>query len=48
MNLVTVMFRKDYVQAVGGYQEWFCEEDYYLWIRLAKAGYTFKISRITW
>ena len=42
MNLVTVMFRKDYVQAVGGYQEWFCEEDYYLWIRLAKAGYTFK------
>ena len=40
MNLVTVMFRKDYVQAVGGYQEWFCEEDYYLWIRLAKAGYS--------
>lgn len=41
MNLVTVMFRKDYVQAVGGYQEWYCEEDYYLWLRLAKAGYSF-------
>jgi len=41
MNLVTVMFRKDYLQAVGGFQEWYCEEDYYLWIRLAKAGYSF-------
>jgi len=41
MNLVTVMLRKDYVQAAGGYQEWFCEEDYYLWIRMALAGYKF-------
>lgn len=41
MNLVTAMFRKDYVQTVGGYREWFCEEDYYLWIRLAKADYSF-------
>ncbi|MBP3670733.1 MAG: glycosyltransferase [Bacteroidaceae bacterium] len=41
MNLVTVMFRKDHVQNVGGYIDWYCEEDYYLWIRLALAGYKF-------
>ena len=41
MNLVTVMLKKDDVMAVGGYQDWYCEEDYYLWIRLALAGYTF-------
>lgn len=41
MNLVTVMFRKTDVLAVGGYQDWYCEEDYYLWIRLALAGYKF-------
>lgn len=35
MNLVTVMFRKSDVTAVGGYLDWHCEEDYYLWIRLA-------------
>ncbi len=37
MNQVTVMFRKDAVDAVGGYIDWYCEEDYYLWIRLALA-----------
>ena len=41
MNLVTVMLRKSDIQAVGGYQDWYCEEDYYLWIRLALAGYKF-------
>ncbi len=41
MNLVTVMFRKEHVQKVGGYIDWYCEEDYYLWIRLALAGYKF-------
>lgn len=41
MNLVTVMFRKDLAQTVGGFQEWYCEEDYYLWVRLAEAGYSF-------
>ena len=41
MNLVTVMFRKSDIQAVGGYKNWYCEEDYYLWIRLALAGYKF-------
>ena len=41
MNLVTVMLKKDDVMAVGGYQDWYCEEDYYLWLRLAQAGYKF-------
>ena len=35
MNLVTVMFRKSEIMAVGGYLDWHCNEDYYLWIRLA-------------
>lgn len=26
---------------VGGYQEWYCNEDYYLWIRMAQAGCKF-------
>lgn len=41
MNLVTVMLKKDDVMKVGGYQDWYCEEDYYLWIRLTLAGYKF-------
>ena len=41
MNLVTVMYRKSKVQAVGGFIDWYCEEDYYLWVRLAERGYQF-------
>lgn len=41
INLVTVMYRKSDVQAVGGFIDWYCEEDYYLWIRLALARYKF-------
>lgn len=41
MNLVTVMLKKSNVLKVGGYQDWYCEEDYYLWIRLALCGYKF-------
>lgn len=41
MNQVTVMFRKADVESVGGYIDWFCEEDYYLWLRLALAGKQF-------
>lgn len=41
MNQQTVMFRKKDVESVGGYIDWYCEEDYYLWIRLAQAGYKF-------
>lgn len=41
MNQMTVMFKKSDVMAVGGYQDWYCDEDYYLWIRLALAGFKF-------
>ena len=41
MNHVTVMFRKDAVLKVGNYQDWFWNEDYYLWFRMMKAGCKF-------
>lgn len=34
MNHVTVMYKKSSIQSVGGYQDWFWNEDYYLWIRM--------------
>ena len=40
-NQMTVMFRKSEVMSVGGYMDWFCNEDYYLWIRMAEAKLTF-------
>lgn len=40
-NHMTVMFRKSSVLAVGNYQDWFWNEDYYLWIRLALNGFLF-------
>lgn len=41
MNQVTVMFKKDAVEMAGGYIDWYCEEDYYLWSRMALAGCKF-------
>lgn len=41
MNLQTVMYRKSKVMEVGGFIDWFCEEDYYLWIRLTEGGHKF-------
>lgn len=41
MNQVTVMFRKKDADAVGGYIDWFCEEDYYLWLRMMLGGAVF-------
>ena len=38
-NQVTVMFKKSQVQKVGGYIDWYCDEDYYLWLRLAQNNY---------
>ena len=35
MNQVTVMFGKKDVAEVGGYVDWYCDEDYYLWVRMA-------------
>ena len=40
-NFVTVMFKRESVMKVGGFMEWFCEEDYYLWIRMALANCRF-------
>lgn len=34
-NHMTVMFKKDEILKCGNYQDWFWNEDYYLWIRLA-------------
>lgn len=37
-NHVTVMFKKEAVLKVGGYQHWPFNEDYYLWIRMMEHG----------
>lgn len=34
LNHVTVMFRKETVLKAGNYQDWFWNEDYYLWVRM--------------
>ena len=41
MNQMTEMFKKKDVMSVGGYQHWYCNEDYFLWIRMALSGYKF-------
>lgn len=41
LNHVTVMFRKEAVMKVGNYQDWFWNEDYYLWVRMMIAGCQF-------
>ena len=41
MNQMTVMFRKEAVLEAGGYLDWYCDEDYYLWIRMALKGKMF-------
>lgn len=41
MNQMTVMFKKSSVEQVGGYLDWYCDEDYYLWIRMAIANMKF-------
>lgn len=46
-NHMTVMFRKSDVLKAGNYQDWFWNEDYYLWIRLSLAGFKFANLRDT-
>lgn len=41
LNQMTVMFRKKAVEAAGGYVDWYCDEDYYLWLRLMLGGAVF-------
>ena len=40
-NHMTVMFKKTDIIKAGNYQDWFWNEDYYLWIRLALEGFVF-------
>lgn len=40
-NQVTVMFKKSDVERAGGYVDWYCEEDYYLWLRMYEANMKF-------
>ncbi|MCM1224284.1 MAG: glycosyltransferase [Lachnospiraceae bacterium] len=40
-NHMTVMFKKSDVMKAGSYKDWFWNEDYYLWIRLALRNYKF-------
>ena len=42
MNQVSVMLKKEDVEASGGYLDWYCEEDYYLWLRMVRQGYKFE------
>lgn len=40
-NHMTVMFKKSEVLKAGNYQDWFWNEDYYLWIRMMMSGCRF-------
>jgi glycosyltransferase involved in cell wall biosynthesis len=40
-NQMTVMFRRSEILQVGNYLDWYCNEDYYLWLRMAEAGLKF-------
>lgn len=41
LNHVSVAFQRSKVLAIGNYIDWHFNEDYYLWIRMAEAGYNF-------
>lgn len=45
LNQVAVMLRKEDAEKVGGYLDWYCDEDYYLWLRMALAGMRFAASK---
>lgn len=47
MNQVSVMFKKEDVQKSGGYKDWYCNEDYYLWIRMMLRGSVFENTQET-
>ena len=40
-NQMTVMFRKSAYDKAGGYIDWYCDEDYYLWLRMMQTGAVF-------
>lgn len=41
MNHVTVMAKLADIRRAGGYQDWYCNEDYWLWIRMYLADMEF-------
>lgn len=41
MNHMTVMYKKSAVMKAGNYKNWFCNEDYYLWLRMMLFGAVF-------
>lgn len=41
MNQVSVMLKRSSAARAGGYIDWYCEEDYYLWLRMAEQGAKF-------
>lgn len=41
LNHVTVMFKRSSVLKAGNYQDWFWNEDYYLWVRMMLANCKF-------
>ena len=41
INHMTVLFRKSAVERAGGYQDFYYNEDYYLWMRMCLAGMKF-------
>ena len=41
LNHPTVMFKKESVLKAGNYQDWFWNEDYYMWIRMMEQGCVF-------
>ena len=45
MNHMTVMYRKEDIMKAGGYIDWYCNEDYYLWLRMYLAGLKFANSK---
>lgn len=40
-NQMTVVLKKQAVMDAGGYLDWYCDEDYYLWLRLMLRGEKF-------
>lgn len=41
LNHVATMYKKSAVLQAGNYMDWFCNEDYYLWVRMLENGCTF-------
>ena len=41
MNQMTVVLKKESANDAGGYMDWYCNEDYYLWVRMTEHGMQF-------